>query len=406
MQRRTACPQTQAGLGTRKSRHQKRRNAAALLHAGALCRVTCCARDSRESNHPIEEILLRAARTPGSAQTSRVALHNRLNGSFLSTALNLLAMAAWRRLATRAFATAPRAVPQKVVVTASLNGVLTDPKKFNVPVTPDEMAKAAKEAYDAGASVVHIHFRNQQRGHEPTWDPQVAKDICDAIRASSPVLINLTTGTFGKKFGNLSGGPLGPTGGPIACLDACKPFMAALNSGSLNYLRSTSKGTWAWQPVLFDNPVSKVETMLKAMQERNIIPECECFDTGIVRSIAMYEQVGLMKQPIHVSLVMGVASGMAAKPAWLPLLIDELSPGTQFQVIAIGREEVWPLLRECARLGGNVRTGLEDTFYKPDGTRATSSGQLIEELVKIVREEGREPASVDETKLILSKGHQ
>lgn len=198
------------------------------------------------------------------------------------------------------------------------------------------------------------------------------------------------------------GGPLGPTAGPISCLEAGMPEIAALNAGTLNYLKTTSKGAWAWPPMVFSNPVEKIATMLSAMDRLHIKAECECFDTGIVRSIKMFEQVGMLKQPINVSLVMGVASGMPCRPDWVQLLKDELSAETQWQVIAIGREnDVWPTLRRAAELGGHVRTGLEDTFYLPNGTRATSSGQLVEELVKIVREVGREPATASEARLIL-----
>lgn len=152
---------------------------------------------------------------------------------------------------------------------------------------------------------------------------------------------------------------------------------------------------------MFENPVAKVETMVNAMKDLGIIPECECFDTGIVRSIGMYEQVGILKPPYIVSLVMGVASGMPARKEWLPLLLDELPEDALWQVIAIGREEVWPLLQYASELGGNVRTGLEDTFYLPDGKRATTNGQLIKALVKIVRQTGREPTSPAETREIL-----
>jgi 3-keto-5-aminohexanoate cleavage enzyme len=249
----------------------------------------------------------------------------------------------------------------KVVITAALNGVLTDPKKFNVPVTPMEMATAAAEAYDAGASVVHIHFRDQRpgMGHLPTWEPSVAKDIGDAIRQARPdIIVNFTTGTIGTT-GSFGGGDLGPTGGPISCLEAGRPEIAALNSGSLNYLKSTSKNTWAWDPLMFENPVSKIQTMIEAMDRLDIKAECECFDTGIVRSIKMFEQVNMLKQPINVSLVMGVASGMPCKPEWISLLKEELSEETQWQVIAIGREDAtWPTLRRAAELGGHVRTGI------------------------------------------------
>ena len=169
--------------------------------------------------------------------------------------------------------------------------------------------------------------------------------------------MNFTTGTIGNK-GAFGGGDLGPTGGPIACMEAGMPEIAALNSGSLNYLKSTSKNTWAWEPLMFENPVSKIQTMIEAMDRLNIKAECECFDTGIVRSIKMFEQVNMLKQPINVSLVMGVASGMPCKPEWVPLLKEELNEETQWQVIAIGRDDsTWPTLRKAAELGGHVRTG-------------------------------------------------
>lgn len=281
----------------------------------------------------------------------------------------------------------------KAVVTCALTGVLTNPTQFPVPVTPKEMAQAARQARDAGATIVHCHFRMQEEGmgHLPTWDPEVVAAVCDAIRAEVPdILINLTTGVMGPDLS-----------GPIACLERVKPEMAALNAGSLNYLKARSDGRWAWPPLLFDNPVDKVEQFVEVMNRVGIIPECECFDTGIVRSVRMYLDVGLLKPPAHVSLVMGVASGMPARPEWLPLLIDEMAPGTEWQTIAIGREEVWPLLRRTAELGGNVRTGLEDTFYLPDGSRAKSNGELVEALVRIVRDVGREPATPADVRRML-----
>jgi 3-keto-5-aminohexanoate cleavage enzyme len=171
--------------------------------------------------------------------------------------------AAQRRSAGARFASTE--VPRKALVTASLNGVLTDPKKWpQVPVTPEAMALEAARAYEAGATVVHIHLRDQRpgKGHLPSWDPAVAADVCDAIRARSPVLINLTTGTMGAAGSPLGGGALGPTAGPIACLERVRPAMAALNAGSLNYLRTKADGSWAWPPLLFDNPVSKVAPKL------------------------------------------------------------------------------------------------------------------------------------------------
>jgi len=278
----------------------------------------------------------------------------------------------------------------KAIVTCAVTGVLTNPAQHPVPVTPEEMAKAAKEAYDAGASVMHLHFRDQRpnMGFMPTWDPDIVEEIAQAIRQSCPgVVLNFSTGVMGSDIS-----------GPVACLRRSKPEIAALNAGSLNYLKARRNGNWAWPPLLFDNSVEKIQDFLKVMNEEGIAPECECFDTGIVRSIAMFEKVGMLKDPIHVSLVMGVSSGMPAKSSWLPLLIEELPQTAHWQTIAIGRQEVWDLHRKTAEMGGHLRTGVEDTFYLPNGEKTSGNGQLIEALVSIAREAGREIASPDETR--------
>ncbi|MBM4378861.1 MAG: 3-keto-5-aminohexanoate cleavage protein [Deltaproteobacteria bacterium] len=281
----------------------------------------------------------------------------------------------------------------KAVLTCALTGVLTDPAQHHVPVTPEEMAREARRARDAGASIVHVHLRNQEPGlgRLPSWDPGVADAVCGAIRAEVPgLLINLTTGVIGPDLS-----------GPVACLERVKPELAALNAGSLNYLKLRSNNDWAWPPMLFDNPVEKVEAFAEVMRRLSIVPECECFDTGILRSVALYARRGMVPNPPHVSLVMGVESGMPAKAEWLPLLKQEMLPGTHFQVIGIGREEVWKLHRACAEQGGDLRTGLEDTFYLPDGTKATSNGQLIEALARVARDAGREVATPAEARAIL-----
>lgn len=283
----------------------------------------------------------------------------------------------------------------KVVVTCALTGVLTDPARFNVPVTPAEMAAAAAEAYNAGASVVHCHFRDQapSMGALPTWDLAAVGDILAAIRSRVPaIIINMSTGVVG-----------GDVSGPLACLKAFKPHMAACNAGSLNYLKIRKDGTWAWPPLLFDNPVEKIQRFLEVMTAEEIVPEFECFDTGIVRSVALYKANGMFAGHPHLSFVMGVDSGMPAEPDLLPILKKELPQNSHWQVIATGpgREKIWDLHRRCLELGGNVRTGLEDTFYLPSGRHATANGQLVEALVAMVRATGRQPATPIEARELL-----
>jgi uncharacterized protein (DUF849 family) len=281
----------------------------------------------------------------------------------------------------------------KTVVTCALTGVLTDPSQHHVPVTPEQMAREARAAFDAGASVMHVHFRRQEpgMGHLPSWEPGVAADIAQAIREACPgVIFNQSTGVVGPDIS-----------GPTACMRQIRPEIAACNAGSLNYLKVRSDGAWAWRPILFDNPVEKVKGFLDVMLETGALPEFECFDTGIVRAVGMYARTGLYRGHLDYNFVMGVESGMPADPELLPILTRLLAPGATWQVTAIGRAGIWPLHRRAAELGGNLRTGLEDTFYLPDGSKATSNATLIEAIVRVAREAGREIASPAEARTIL-----
>lgn len=281
----------------------------------------------------------------------------------------------------------------KAIITCALTGVLTDPSRFNLPVTPDEMADAAEQAWNEGAVIVHCHFRDQRPGMGalPTWDLESVGAILDAIKARVPeIMINMSTGVPGDDIS-----------APLACLERFKPAMAACNAGSLNYLKLRKDGTWAWPPLLFDNPVEKVQRFLEVMGANDIVPEFECFDTGIVRSVAMYKTAGLFEGDPHISLVMGVASGQPARPELLPLLADEMLPGSHWQTIVVGRDNVWNVHRKALELGGHVRTGLEDTFYLPDGQRATSNGELVRALADLVREIGRDVADAEDARQML-----
>ena len=283
----------------------------------------------------------------------------------------------------------------KVVVTCALTGLLTDPARFNVPVTPQEMADAAEQSYNAGASVLHCHFRDQGQGMGafPTWDLKTVGDILSAIKERVPdIIICMSTGVLGDDIS-----------GPVGCLETFKPELAACNAGSLNYLKIRKDGNWAWPPALFDNPVEKIKKFLDVMTAGKIVPEFECFDTGIVRSVRMFKANAMFDGEPHVSFVMGVDSGMPANPDLIAILKGELLENSHWQVIATGpgREKIWNLHRRCLELGGDVRTGLEDTFYLPNGDRANDNGRLVEALVNIAREVGREPASPLEARQML-----
>jgi uncharacterized protein (DUF849 family) len=281
------------------------------------------------------------------------------------------------------------------ILTCALNGVLTDPAQHKVPVTPADMATAARGAFEEGAAIMHIHFRDQRPGlgHLPTWDDAVAGEIAEAIRAACPgVIINQTTGIVGPDVS-----------GPMACLRRLRPEVAACNAGSLNYLKLKEDGSWAWPPMLFDNPVGKIKTMLDAMAETQSRPEFECFDLGIVRSVDMYVRNG-MAAAAQYNFVMGVTSGMPVDADVLALCKKYAAPRAAWQATLIGRAEIWPVHQRAAELGGMLRTGLEDTFYLPGGARADSNAALIRELAKCARNAGRSIASPQDARQILHIG--
>jgi len=279
------------------------------------------------------------------------------------------------------------------ILTCALTGVLTNPKQHPVPVTPAQMAAEARDAFNAGASIMHVHLRSQEEGfgHMPSWDPDVAEAVVGAIRDACPgVIINLTTGVIGKDIS-----------GPVACLRRVRPEIAACNAGSLNYLKIKNNGEWAWPPMVFDNPVAKVQQFLDVMHETQTQPEFECFDVGIVRSVGMYLKAGLHSGVADLNFVMGVASGMPCDADLLALLPRYAPEGAQWQTTLIGRAEVWPVHQKTAELGGNLRTGLEDTFYLPGGERAAGNGVLIEALAACARRAGRGVASPAQARACL-----
>ncbi len=284
----------------------------------------------------------------------------------------------------------------QAILTCALTGVLTNPQQHPVPVTPAQMAAEARDAFHAGAAIMHVHLRRQEQGmgHLPCWDPEVAESVVNAIRDACPgVIINLTTGVVGPDIA-----------GPLACIRRVRPEIAACNAGSLNYLKLKDDGQWAWPPMVFDNPVAKVQQFLDVMGECQVHPEFECFDVGIVRSVGMYLKAGMLKPELgraQYNLVMGVASGMPCDADLLALLPRWLAPGSVWQTTLIGRAEIWPVHQKTAELGGMLRTGLEDTFYLPNGERATGNGELITALAQCARQAGRSVASPAQARALL-----
>jgi uncharacterized protein (DUF849 family) len=278
---------------------------------------------------------------------------------------------------------------QKVVITAALTGVLANRQQCEaIPYTPAEIADEAKRAYDAGASVVHIHAR--QDDGTPTFEPAIFARIEEEVRARCPIILNFSTGTMEDD-----------TSEQERYIRASQPELAALNMGTMNYAKySASRKAFVFD-IVFPNTFAKIQRLLAAMNESGVKPELECFDAGHTNSIWPLLDLGVLRRPIQFSFIMGVMGGIPTTAEALMLQARQIPSDSTWEVIGIGREQ-WRQIGTALVIGGNVRVGLEDNFYLPDGSMARSNGDLVAKAAQMTRDIGREPATVDEAREILS----
>ncbi|HUS26928.1 MAG TPA: 3-keto-5-aminohexanoate cleavage protein [Kofleriaceae bacterium] len=274
----------------------------------------------------------------------------------------------------------------KVIISCALTGAVTTKKHCPaIPYTPVEIAEEAKRAYDAGAAIVHIHARNDDGS--PTWNNATFQKIMDETKARCPVLINWSTGGAG------------PMSERITHLSQ-RPAIAALNMGSMNYAKwSAEKKAFAFNFV-FTNSFDDIVAFAKAMKEHNVKPEMECFDIGHTNSHRVLADLGVISAPYHFSFIMGVLGGIPASARHLAFQAEQVPAGSRWKVIGISRDQ-WQLAMAALSLGGDVRVGLEDNFYLPDGTMAKSNGDLVAAAVQLAKLSGRTVATVEETKQLL-----
>jgi hypothetical protein len=278
------------------------------------------------------------------------------------------------------------------VITCALTGVLANRKQCAaIPYTPVEIAEEAKRAYDAGASVVHIHARNDDGS--PTYSPATFAAIKREIQARCPIILNFSTGTI-----------LEDVSEQATTLREVRPEIGALNMGTMNYAKYSEKRKQFVFDMVFPNTYEKIIKLLKAMNEAGVKPELECFDTGHTEGIWPLIDMGLLKDPLQFSFIVGVLGGVPPMVESLQLQTKIMPRGSEWEVIGIGRCG-WKMIASALVLGGNVRCGLEDNFYLPDGeTMAKSNGDLVEITARMVRDTGRKVATVEEARKILSLG--
>lgn len=264
------------------------------------------------------------------------------------------------------------------VLTTALTGPLaTKADNPALPTTPEEIAAAARDAHEAGAAVVHVHLRDADQ--RPTADVELARRVVGMIEDSCPALVQLSTGVG-----------LGVPLEVRSKLVEVKPRMATLNVCSMTFGRGE-----------FSNPPDGVRRLAYRMGELGVKPELELYDTGHLEMALALHAEGLLAEPLQFSLVMGVLGGMAATPENLIGLIHRIPPGSVWQVIGIGRHNL-PMTAIGLALGGNARTGMEDTLLVRRGQPTTGNGELTERLATTARALDRPPATVEQTIELLS----
>jgi 3-keto-5-aminohexanoate cleavage enzyme len=281
------------------------------------------------------------------------------------------------------------AVEDPVIITCSISGSLANREQCPaIPYTPAEYAAEARRAVDEGAAMIHVHARTPDGvpSHEIEDFQAIAQAILDEV---DDVIVNFSTGAIGV-----------PVDKRVAYLRACRPDVAALNMGSMNYAKySRARKDFVFKAV-FANPFDEIVELLQAMNGLEIKPEHECFDVGHVGSLEPLIDMGVLNPPLHVSCVMGVTGGIPPTARNLALMADNVPAGSHWGVIGIGRAQ-WLLVAAALTLGGSVRVGLEDNFYLPDGTMARSNGDLIAKARRLTEDVGRRPASVAQARDML-----
>src|SRR5215211_1124748 len=279
------------------------------------------------------------------------------------------------------------------VITCSISGAVANRDQCPaIPYTPEEYAAEAGRAGDEGATMVHIHARTREG--VPSFEIEDFRAITEAILgAVDDVVINYSTGAIGV-----------PNEKRIAYLRELRPDVAALNMSSMNYAKYSAKRKDFVFKAVFENSFDTIIEFLTAMNELQVRPEHECFDAGHVANVDPLLDMGLLSEPLQISLVMGVNGGIRPNARNVAFMSEQIPGGAEgqnaWQVIGISRDQ-WKLLGSSLVLGGNVRAGLEDNLYLPNGEMARSNGDLIAKARQMAEDVGRRAATVAEARELL-----
>src|SRR3954453_20639787 len=277
-----------------------------------------------------------------------------------------------------------------VIITNSISGTVANRDQCPaIPYTPEEYAAEARRIVDEGGSMIHIHARTPDGA--PSYEVEDFRAITEAILGEvGDVVINYSTGAIGV-----------PVEKRIAYLRELRPDIGALNMGSMNYAKSSRRRKDFVFSMVFENSFDTIRALLETMNDCEIRPEHECFDSGHLANLDPLLDMGILQPPLQVSCVMGVTGGIRPTARNLAHMAEQVPDVPhQWGVIGISREQ-WMLVSAALALGGNVRVGLEDNFYLPDGSMARSNGDLVARAARMASDAGRRLATVDEARAML-----
>lgn len=296
---------------------------------------------------------------------------------------------------------------RKMIITAAITGAVHTPSMSPyLPITPKEIADEAVRAHEAGAAVCHIHVRNPETG-EPVSDIDLYREVVGSIRSRCNIVICITTG-------GAIGMPVEQRIGPAAAL---RPELASLNCGSLNFGLFQTLGKYKafkfdWEETylagtedfIFPNTFKSIKYFMTIFREKGIKPELEIYDAGMVNTIAFMIDNGIIEKPVYIQFVLGILGGITATSDSFLFLVEyakKLIGDFEFSVCAAGNAQ-FAMCTQSLLLGGHARVGLEDNLYLAKGILAKSNADQVEKIIRIARELGRQPASPDDAREILS----
>jgi 3-keto-5-aminohexanoate cleavage enzyme len=269
---------------------------------------------------------------------------------------------------------------EKLVITVAPTGSV--PRKADtpfLPTTPDEIAETAYLCEQEGASIIHVHCRDAKGN--PTSDYNLFEETVAKIRKRTKLVVMVSTSGVAGKSDEERGEPL-----------KTKPEMGSLTTGSLNF-------TARKPPAVYVNSWETITYLARRMKELSIKPELEAFDVGFIPQGMMLVEQGLVAEPPHFQLVMGVGGGIPATMDNLIHMRNQLPPNATFTVAGVGRRQS-EMTSMAIMMGGHVRVGLEDNVYISKGQLA-SNEEFVAQTRKVAENMNRPVANADEARRIL-----